>query len=89
MEIIHDCRLAARELGRRLAERSGGRPDDLWFVTAEELDDFRDDPAAFSDLVASRRATRDAARRVGASVHIFWRGPTGVDLGPAERCPGE
>ena len=60
VEIIHDCRLAARELGRRLAERSGGRPDDLWFVTAEELDDFRDDPAAFTDLVASRRATRDA-----------------------------
>ena len=29
-------------------------------MTAEELDDFRDDPAAFTDLVASRRATRDA-----------------------------
>jgi len=61
VEVIHDVRLAARELGRRMAELTPeGRPDDLWYVTYAELDDYRRDPGAFTGVVASRRATRDA-----------------------------
>ena len=59
--IIHDVRLAARELGRRIAEMTpDGRPGDLWYVTYGELDDYRSDPGAFADVVASRRETRDS-----------------------------
>jgi pyruvate,water dikinase len=59
--IIHEARLAARELGRRIAERSGGgNPDDLWYVTYAEFADYRRDPAAFAAVVAARRATREA-----------------------------
>ncbi len=61
VKVIHDVRLAARELGRRMAKLTPeGRPDDLWYVTYAELDNYRRDPGAFADLVASRRATRDA-----------------------------
>ena len=59
--IIHEARLAARELGRRIAERfGGGSPDDLWYVTYSEFADYRRDPAAFAAAVAARRATREA-----------------------------
>ena len=64
VKIIHECRLALRELGRRLADRSGGRPDDLWFVLHGELPAYRVDPAEFADVIGSRRATRDALSRL-------------------------
>ena len=60
VEIIHECRLALRELGRRLAERGGGAPDDLWYVLYSELDDYRRDPSSFGQVVAGRRRTREA-----------------------------
>ena len=61
VDVIHQVRLATRELGRRIAERTPeGRPDDLWYVTYSELDAYRQDPASFADVVASRRATRDS-----------------------------
>ena len=60
VELIHECRLALRELGRRLAEQGGGSPDDLWYVLYPELDDYRRDPASFADVVAGRRRTREA-----------------------------
>ncbi|MEC8999142.1 MAG: PEP-utilizing enzyme [Actinomycetota bacterium] len=60
VEAIHEGRLRLRELGRRLAERHPGvAHDDLFYVTLDELDAFRSDPAAFADVVASRRETRD------------------------------
>jgi len=59
VELIHGCRLALRELGQRLAGRSGGARDDLWYVLYEELDDYRRDPAAFAGVVAARRRTRE------------------------------
>lgn len=65
VDLIQVTRLLARELDRRLVERSGGRPKDLWFVLAGELDDYVADPAAFRDIVAERRRVRDAlAERV-------------------------
>ena len=60
VEIIHECRLALRELGRRLAERGGGAPDDLWYVLYSELDDYRRAPSSFGEVVAGRRRTREA-----------------------------
>jgi pyruvate,water dikinase len=43
------------ELARRLAERSGGEPSDLWLLLEEELDDYLADPSAFTAVVAARR----------------------------------
>jgi pyruvate,water dikinase len=60
INVIHQQRLAALELGRRLAERAGN-PDqiDLWFCYQHELDELRADPAGFAATAAGRRATRD------------------------------
>jgi pyruvate,water dikinase len=59
VELIHECRLALREMGRRLAERGGGAPDDIWYVLYAELDDYRRDPASLAGVVAGRRQTRE------------------------------
>ena len=55
---IHESRLMCRELARRCSARSGGQPDDLWFVTADELDDYVADPTAFSSVIRERRDMR-------------------------------
>jgi pyruvate,water dikinase len=60
---IHGSRLAAKELDRRLVERSGGQPGDLWFMTADELDAYVADPAAFADTIAGRRRMHAELRR--------------------------
>lgn len=61
IDVIHQQRLAALELGRRLAARAGtGDLIDLWFCYHHELETLRADPAAFVETAASRRATRDA-----------------------------
>ena len=52
---IHGSRLRAKELDRRLVERSGGTPGDLWFLTIEELDDYVADPVSSADVIAERR----------------------------------
>ena len=52
---IHGGRLAAKELDRRLAERGGGSPGDLWFLVEDEIEDYIADPAALSDTIAERR----------------------------------
>ena len=54
---IHGLRLRARELDRRLVARADGTAGDLWFITADELADYVDDPAAFADRIAERRGT--------------------------------
>lgn len=66
VELIHVLRLMSRELGRRVAERSpGSRVEDMWFLLNDELEAWIDNPAAFADVIASRRATRDRlAKRV-------------------------
>jgi rifampicin phosphotransferase len=56
---IHEVRLLSRELGRRCAARSGGRWDDLWFVTADELDGYVADPSAFTVKISERRRMRE------------------------------
>ncbi len=58
-------RLAALELGRRIAARSDAAPDDIWFVVGDELEAFIDDPAPFAEVIAERRRSRDElAKRV-------------------------
>ncbi len=54
---IHGVRLRAMELDRRLAERAGGQTGDMWFLVQDELDAYVEDPAAFADTIAGRRAT--------------------------------
>ena len=65
IELIHVGRLLLRELGARTAERvEGGTVEDLWFVTAGELDAYVADPNPFRDVIAARRAARrELARR--------------------------
>ena len=57
VRVLHEVRMAARELGRRHAE--AGNLDDadhVFMLTSEELDDFVADPAAQRDRLASRAA---------------------------------
>jgi phosphohistidine swiveling domain-containing protein len=64
VDLIHVARLLTREVGRRCAAQvEGGNMLDLWFVTPEELDAYVADPAAFRDVVAERRATREELSR--------------------------
>jgi rifampicin phosphotransferase len=56
---IHEARLLMRELARRCALRSGGQLDDLWFVTADELDAYLAEPMSFSNVIATRRTMRE------------------------------
>ncbi|MDE0928352.1 MAG: PEP-utilizing enzyme [Acidimicrobiales bacterium] len=60
VEIVHDCRLALRELGRRIALEGGGQADDLWYVLLEEFEDYQNDPVSMVEKIAERRATRQA-----------------------------
>lgn len=66
VELIHVARLMMRELGRRTSERvPGGQMKDIWFLGADELDAYVVDPAAFTEVIAERRAVRDElAKRV-------------------------
>jgi rifampicin phosphotransferase len=65
VDLIHVSRLLARELDRRLVERAGGTPKDLWFVLEHELDAYVADPASFRETIAGRRRVRDElARRI-------------------------
>lgn len=67
---IQVTRLAAIELGQRIAERSaaaGGSTaaDDIWYVVGDELEAFIDDPAPFAAVIAERRAARaELAKRI-------------------------
>jgi rifampicin phosphotransferase len=56
---IHEMRLITRELARRCASRSAGRNDDLWFVTADELDGYVANPSAYSTVIKERRQMRE------------------------------
>ncbi|HEC09657.1 MAG TPA: phosphoenolpyruvate-utilizing protein [Acidimicrobiales bacterium] len=56
---IHAIRIRALELDRRVTERSGGEPRDMWFVTVDELDDYLRDPRRFAGPIAERRRVRD------------------------------
>lgn len=65
VDLIQVTRLIARELDRRVVERSGGTPKDLWFVFEHELEAYVADPVPFADRIAERRRVRDElARRV-------------------------
>ncbi len=61
VDMIHELRLATRELGRRCAAKAGpgAQFDDVWFVTADELDAYVETPAQFARLIAERRAMRE------------------------------
>lgn len=60
IDMIHQSRLLTMELGQRVARRTGGEWNDIYFCLAEELDDFLADPEAFDEVIAQRRATREA-----------------------------
>ena len=58
--MIHQCRLALRELGQRVSQRSGGEVDDLWFIRLEEMDAFLQKPETMKKIISERKATREA-----------------------------
>ncbi len=59
IDLIHVERMLLRELGARTAARvEGGTVEDLWFVTAGELDAYVADPSSFREAIAARRAAR-------------------------------
>ena len=65
VDLIQVARLVARELDRRVVDRSGGTPKDLWFVFEHELDAYVADPGSFRALIDERRRVRaELARRV-------------------------
>lgn len=59
---IHGARLRNMELDRRLSERSGGQPGDLWFMVVDEMDAYVQDPGAFGEVIAERRAVHARLR---------------------------
>ena len=61
VELIHVSRVLSRELAARAASKTdNGNWEDMWFCLAEELDAYLADPAAFAEIIGSRRATRKA-----------------------------
>ena len=60
IDMIHQCRLALRELGQRVSQRSGGEVDDLWFIRLEEMDTFLQKPETMKKIISERKATREA-----------------------------
>ena len=60
IDMIHQCRLALRELGRRASERGGGDPEDLWFVCIEEMGNYLANPESMADVISERKSVRQA-----------------------------
>lgn len=57
VRVLHEIRMAVRELGRRQAEAGHlGDADHVFMLTSQELEDFVADPAAHRDLLAGRAA---------------------------------
>ena len=53
--LVHEVRLAARELGHRLVERGAfDSVEQVFMVTASELDDLVADPTSFTEVVRQR-----------------------------------
>ena len=59
LNAVHGFRLAAQELARRAAARSGrADPEAMWLVTIDELDDYLANPQGFRWVLAARAALR-------------------------------
>ena len=57
VRVLHEVRMAVRELGRRHAEAGNiADPDHIFMLTSDELDDFVDDPAANRERLSGRAA---------------------------------
>lgn len=55
IKVVHECRLAAMELGRRMvAEGVFDREQNIGMLKADELDDFLSDPKKWRDTVLER-----------------------------------
>ena len=62
---IHEVRMTARELARRMVERGClGEIADLGMLKADELDPFLADPSAFVDVIAERKDVVAAQNRL-------------------------
>jgi len=56
VRLLHEQRMAVRELGRRAAAQGAvERDDDVFWLLEAELDDFADRPASFGSELARRR----------------------------------
>ena len=60
IKVIHECRLATWELGRRLVEAGGaGEPRDICMLFLDEIDRALDDPSWARETIADRQAHFD------------------------------
>jgi len=60
IKVIHECRLATWELGRRLVEAGGaGEPRDICMLFLDEIDRALDDPNWARETIAGRQAHFD------------------------------
>ena len=65
IRLVHECRVAMQELGRRMVERGVfDSPGAYGMLREEELDAFLADPAAMADELRRREAAYDELRRL-------------------------
>ncbi len=61
VKVIHEARMAFRELGRRHAEAGNiANAEHVFMLLNSELDDFVRDPSAFRELLVQRMATHES-----------------------------
>jgi pyruvate,water dikinase len=65
IRLVHECRVAMQELGRRMVERGVfDSPGAYGMLREDELDAFLADPAAMADELRRREAAYDELRRL-------------------------
>lgn len=65
IRLVHECRVALRELGRRMVERGiFERPGEYGMLREDELDTFLADPAALAPELRRREAEYQELRRL-------------------------
>jgi rifampicin phosphotransferase len=85
VRIINEMRVAFHELGRRWAERGLiDRPQQLFMLTADELDHLRHDPEQFRPVIAERWATYQYLARYEPVFNVNHRVPDLSEMTPRE-----
>lgn len=81
IRVMHEVRLATRELGRRFAKRGVlAHPRQLYMLLDEELDGFLQEPARFVDLLAGRESTYLSLYDLEPPFVVYGTAPTITSL---------
>lgn len=85
VRIINEMRVALHELGRRWVERGLiSQPQQLFMLTADELDHLRHDPEQFRSAIAERWATFQHLARYEPVFNVNHRVPDLSEMTPRE-----